>query len=84
MKQKSHIQKNTNPPKNHQQNNNPHLRLNYSFPYWNQWQLKKKNTNTDFFFFFANSEVFILLANFETLGSKANIAMILCINLSTT
>lgn len=37
-----------------------------------------------FFFFFANSEVFILLANFETLGSKANIAMILCINLSTT
>lgn len=50
MKQKGHIQKNTNPPQNHQQNNNPHLRLNYSIPYWNQWQLKKKNTNTDYFF----------------------------------
>lgn len=33
--------------------------------------------------FFANSEVFIHLANFEILGSKANIAMILYINLST-
>lgn len=33
--------------------------------------------------FFANSEVFIHLAKFEILGSKANIAMILYINLST-
>lgn len=81
MKQKGHIQKNINPPKNHQQNNNPHLRLNYSIPYWNQWQLKNKNTNTDYFF--ANLEIFIHLANFEILGSKADIAMIFCINLST-
>lgn len=81
MKQKGHIQKNTSPPKNHQQNNHPHLRLNYSIPYRNQWQLKKKNTNTDYFF--ANSEIFIHLANSDILGSKANIAIIFCINLST-
>lgn len=56
MKQKGHIQQNTNPPKTNnnnkkknQQINNPHLRLNDSIPYWNQWQLKKKNTNTDYF-----------------------------------
>lgn len=81
MKQEGQMQKNTNPPKNHQQNNNPHLRLNYLIPYWNQWQLKEKNTNTDYFF--ANSQVFIHLANSVILGSKSNIAMILCINLST-
>lgn len=34
-----------------------------------------------YWLFFANSEVFIHLVNFEILGSKASIAMI-CINLS--
>lgn len=69
------ISKKYQPTKNHQQNNNPHLRLNYSIPYWNQWQLKKKNTNTDYFL--------LILKYFEILGSKVNIVMIFCINLST-
>lgn len=43
----------------------------------------EKEKHQYWLFFFANSEVFILLANFKTLGYKANIAMILCINLST-
>lgn len=36
-----------------------------------------------YWLFFANSEVLIHLANFEIIGSKANIAIIFFINLST-
>lgn len=79
MKQKGHIQKKTQPTKKP-----PTKQPSFKTELLNSLlkPMAAEKEKHQYWLFFANSEVFIHLANFEILGSKTSIAMIFCINLS--